>query len=871
MADSGAGDGGPVVDLGIPGYEGARELARGGFGVVYKARQPMFDRTVAIKVLTGASLDERMKERFERECQAMGALSGHPNIVTIYESGYTTDNRPYMVMELMAKGALSDALARRGSLPWQEAVDVGVKLAGGLEAAHRAGVLHRDLKPENVLISQYNESKLADFGIARVQGGVETRTGVVTASIMHAPPEILTGQRPSVAADVYSLGSTIYTLIAGAPAFFRETDESLIPTYTRISMEAPPDLRARGVPDPVARVLETALAKDPSYRYQTAADFGRALQEAQAACGITATPLVLDTGDDDHVDLSKRSGYPVTGPPGYPAGTPSGGYPVTGQPGYPTGTPSGGYPVTGQPGYPTGTPSGGYPVTGQPGYPTGTPSGGYPVTGQPGYPGAPGGAPPSVTPPPHAPYGQPGPGAPQKKGKGALVAAIVAAVVVVGGIGAALALSGGGDDDETGDTTPESQETTVRTDDTGSDPTDPTEPTTDPTVEGPASPEATLSISHGYIGDLTVAVGVADDEGTVLCEDVVQEADPSVDDEDVDETVTLDRCSEFYPPDADNQWYVAVSDEFYGDVGTIESFSVTGPDGEVYEPADLPVDIPDDYRSGVAVGTDGELVVFGSRVAPPTRPEIAVAVTHDSSTVQVQTAIDVVAADGTPLCSAAGPTLSVDQIFTATRVAADGCEALYPPNPDQVWRVTFSDADADGSVGQVQALRIEGPDGATYDLVDGVPLDVAEDAPASVFFDGSMASVGAAGGTVGPATVAVTYSHPYPADLEMLVGVADGAGTLLCTAELPVNGGSEPVTAQTDTFELTECLDQYPPSQDRIWGLLVGDTLADDEGQLEGVTFTGPDGAVFVPVQSLPITIPDNDVDNPVVVAFRPS
>jgi serine/threonine-protein kinase PknK len=850
MADSGAGDGGPVVDLGISGYEGARELARGGFGVVYKARQPMFDRTVAIKVLTGASLDERMKERFERECQAMGALSGHPNIVTIYESGYTTEGRPYMVMELMAKGALSDALSRRGSLPWQEAVDVGVKLAGGLEAAHRAGVLHRDLKPENVLISQYNESKLADFGIARVQGGVETRTGVVTASIMHAPPEILTGQRPSVAADVYSLGSTIYTLIAGAPAFFRETDESLIPTYTRISMEAPPDLRARGVPDPVARVLETALAKDPSYRYQTAADFGRALQEAQAACGITPTPLVLDTGDDDHVDLSKGRGFPVTGQPGYPSGTPSGGYPVTGQPGYPTGTPSGGYPVTGQPGYPTGTPSGGYPVAGQPGYP--------------------GGAPPSVTPPPHAPYGQPGPGAPRKKGKGGLIAAIVAGVVVIGGVGAALALSGGGDE-ETGDTTPESQETTVRTDDTGTNPTDPTEPTTDPTVEGPASPEATLSISHGYTGDLTIAVGVADDVGTVLCEDVVQEADPTFQGEDVDETVTLDRCSEFYPPDGDNQWYVAVSDEFFGDIGTIETFSVTGPDGEVYEAADLPVDIPDDYRTGVAVGTDGELVLFGSRVAPPSSPEIAVAVTHDVSTVQVQSVIDVLAADGTPLCTASGPTLSEGETFTATRVAASGCEGFYPPAADQVWRVTFSDADADGSVGQVQALRIEGPDGATYDLVDGIPLDIPDDSSAAVFFDGSMATIGSAGGTTGPATVAVTYSHEFPSDLEIVLAVVDNAGNILCSSTMPSSTGTDPVTGQTETFELTECLDQYPPSQERIWGLLVGDTAGADVGQLEGAEFTGPDGAVYVPVQALPIPIPDDDVENPVIIAFRPS
>jgi serine/threonine-protein kinase PknK len=858
MADSGAGDGGPEVDLGIPGYEGARELARGGFGVVYKARQPMFDRTVAIKVLTAASLDERMKERFERECQAMGALSGHPNIVTIYESGYTTDGRPFMVMELMARGALSEQLARRGALPWQEAVEIGVKLAGGLEAAHRAGVLHRDLKPENVLISQWGEAKLADFGIARVQGGVETRTGVVTASIMHAPPEILTGQRPSVAADVYSLGSTIYTLIAGAPAFYRETDESLIPTYTRISMEAPPDLRARGVPDPIARVLETALAKDPAYRYQTAADFGRALQEAQNACGIPSTPLVLDTGDDDHVNLAKGGSVPA----GYPTGTPSGGYPVTGPPGYPTGTPSGGYPVTGPPGYPTGTPSGGYPVTGPAGYPAAAPTG--------GYPGAPGGAPPSVTPPPHSPYGQPGPGAPQKKSKAGLVVAIAAVVAVLAAVGGAVALGGGGDDDDdTLDTTVVTDDTTVVTDDT-TPVTDDTTPVTDDTGgTGPAAPEATLSVAHGFTGDLTIAVGVADDTGTVLCEDVVLEADPTSSGEDVDETVTLDRCAEFYPPSDENQWYVAVADEFYGDIGTIEAFSVTGPDGDVYEAPDLPVDVPDDYRTGVAVGTEGELVLFGSRVAPPTSPEVAVAVTHDSSTFQVASTIQVQGADGSELCSAAGPALSQDQPFTATRIAASGCEAFYPPGPDQVWVVTFSDGEADGAVGQLQALRIEGPDGATYDLVDDLPLDVGEDAPVSVFFDGSMASVGTVGGVAGPATISLTYSHELPSDLEALLGVADSAGNLLCSTELPLDTSGTDVVSRTESIEVTECLDQYPPAQDRIWGVIVADLAGVDVGQVEAVTFTGPDGAVFVPIQSLPAEIPDNDV-NGVVIAFQP-
>lgn len=182
-------------------------VGRGGFASVYRARQPAFDRDVAIKVLTQSITDEA-RMRFERECVAIGGLSGHPNIVTVYEHGMTPDGSAYIVMEFLDGGSLADRVSRSGPLPWTTVCEIGVKLAGALESAHRRSVLHRDLKPDNVLVSRFDEFKLGDFGIARVTGRDVTAEGFITATPAHAPPEILSGGDPKVASDVYSLAST---------------------------------------------------------------------------------------------------------------------------------------------------------------------------------------------------------------------------------------------------------------------------------------------------------------------------------------------------------------------------------------------------------------------------------------------------------------------------------------------------------------------------------------------------------------------------------------------------------------------------------------------------------------------------------------
>jgi YVTN family beta-propeller protein len=290
----GDGDGatGGTVDLGVPGMESAVEIGRGGFAVVYRARQPELNRTVAVKMLS-ARLDEPGKEQFAREGRAMGALSAHPNIVSVFATGTSASGRPYIAMAHLGEGSLADRLDLDGPFPWAEAARITVKLAGALETAHRAGTLHRDVKPENVLLSDYGEPELTDFGIARVEGRYETGTGQVAVSAAHASPEVLEGRSASVGSDVYSLGSTLFSLLAGRAAFARRPDETLMALYLRIVRDPIPDLRPHGVPDAVCRVVEQAMAKDPARRQPSAAELGRQLQEVQRRAGLPVTEMAL--------------------------------------------------------------------------------------------------------------------------------------------------------------------------------------------------------------------------------------------------------------------------------------------------------------------------------------------------------------------------------------------------------------------------------------------------------------------------------------------------------------------------------------------------------------------------------------------------
>jgi len=169
-------------------------------------------------------------------------------------------------MDFVQGGSLADRLARSGPVPWPEVAAVGVKLARALHRAHRVGVLHRDIKPENVLVSDYGEPMLADFGIAQ-RAGTENRTATAAAMTpSHSAPEQFTGATPAEVTDVYSLASTLFMLLSGIAPYQGAVHESIYALIARAATEPVPDLRPRGVPDPLARAVERGLAKDPDHR-----------------------------------------------------------------------------------------------------------------------------------------------------------------------------------------------------------------------------------------------------------------------------------------------------------------------------------------------------------------------------------------------------------------------------------------------------------------------------------------------------------------------------------------------------------------------------------------------------------------------------
>jgi len=277
--------------LNSAGFTDAQEIGRGGFGVVYRCRQPGLARSVAVKVLTEGIAESRA--RFLREQEAMGRLTGHPNIVAVLEVGKTVDGALFLVMPFCAGGSWQARITRSGVLGLDEVLRVGVKIAGALESAHRAGVVHRDVKPDNILLTEFGEPTLSDFGIARTAwGGFQTGTGMLLGSPAYIAPEILTGTAPSAATDVYGLGASLFTGLTGHAAFERRAGEEVVAQYLRVTSDPVPDLRHTGVPDEVATVVERAMARNAAAR-PSALELGQLIQQCQARLGLAVSEMAV--------------------------------------------------------------------------------------------------------------------------------------------------------------------------------------------------------------------------------------------------------------------------------------------------------------------------------------------------------------------------------------------------------------------------------------------------------------------------------------------------------------------------------------------------------------------------------------------------
>jgi eukaryotic-like serine/threonine-protein kinase len=269
-------------------YTGPQPIGRGGMGEIFRATDTTLGRAVAIKVLDDRyARDANVRARFTREALAAARLSGNPNIVTIYDVG-EHDERPFIVMEYLAGGSLEETLRGRGAVPPGQALEWLEQAASALDAAHREGVVHRDVKPANLLLDRNGRVHVADFGIASAAGMDSlTQTGTVLGTASYLSPEQAQGERTTAASDLYSLAVVAFELFTGHRPFEAESVPAeaaahitgAIPSVCDVNPKAPCEL------DPV---FARALAKNPSRRYPTAAEFVAALRESlEHAAGPT--------------------------------------------------------------------------------------------------------------------------------------------------------------------------------------------------------------------------------------------------------------------------------------------------------------------------------------------------------------------------------------------------------------------------------------------------------------------------------------------------------------------------------------------------------------------------------------------------------
>lgn len=279
----------------IDGYEDLVCIGRGGYSTVYRAVQPRYERPVAVKVLKERHVDERVRRKFERECAMTGRLTGHPNVVTVLDSGVTEEGSLFITTDYYAKGSLADQLDHDGTLDVETTLATGVKIAGALETAHRAGVLHRDVKPQNILVSAFDEPALGDFGISTLALSNSDSLVANAVTPAYAPPELVGGEGAEPASDVYSLASTLYALLVGSAPYLTEPssrEDGIVALIGRILNDPLPPIDRPDVPPAVREVLEVALAKRSSDRYDTPRAFAEALQDAQQASGLAPTSIV---------------------------------------------------------------------------------------------------------------------------------------------------------------------------------------------------------------------------------------------------------------------------------------------------------------------------------------------------------------------------------------------------------------------------------------------------------------------------------------------------------------------------------------------------------------------------------------------------
>ncbi|NLY71784.1 MAG: Stk1 family PASTA domain-containing Ser/Thr kinase [Clostridiales bacterium] len=288
-------------------YELLERIGDGGMAVVYKARDKLLNRYIAVKILKPEfTKDIKFIEIFRRESQAAAGLS-HPNIVNIYDVG-REGNINYIVMELIEGKALSDVIKEKGALKPREAVIIAKQIASALSRAHKNHIIHRDIKPHNILLTKDGNAKITDFGIAKAvkTGTIAGNTGMIMGSVHYFSPEQARGGYVDEKSDIYSLGIVLYEMLTGKVPF--DADNPVAVAMKHIKEDIiPPSKLVPEIPAEVEEIVLKATSKIQINRYKTADEMVEALNNAlPSTIGISSNPMIKEKPKQDQKTQSDK-------------------------------------------------------------------------------------------------------------------------------------------------------------------------------------------------------------------------------------------------------------------------------------------------------------------------------------------------------------------------------------------------------------------------------------------------------------------------------------------------------------------------------------------------------------------------------------
>ena len=268
-------------------YEDLAVIGRGGMGMIYRARDPVLDRSVALKVISSFEVTADLRARFFREARACARLREHPNIVTIHDMG-EDDGRLFIVMELLEGEELRHLIARPAPLTLDEKLAIVHQICDGLHHAHQKGVVHRDIKPANIFLLPSGQVKILDFGIAQIAAaatthGDLTRAGMMMGTPRYMAPEQVRGQADH-RSDIFSVGAVAYELLSGRPPFAGENPLQILEQLRTVT---PPRLSELdpNLPPELSTIVERAIQKEPEDRFADLGEMARALEAVRRGLG----------------------------------------------------------------------------------------------------------------------------------------------------------------------------------------------------------------------------------------------------------------------------------------------------------------------------------------------------------------------------------------------------------------------------------------------------------------------------------------------------------------------------------------------------------------------------------------------------------